>query len=73
MYFECIKTTSGIKERKVYKKKQTDADTMCGNKFIPVTWKAYIPHCLLLIQGTTLTMESVKSIPHQRDFGKILL
>ena len=38
LYFERLKTTI----------KNTDDDTICGNKFITVTHKAHVPHFLPL-------------------------
>ena len=41
LYFEYIKK----EEKERDNKKNTDADTTCGNKFPSVTHKACVPHC----------------------------
>ena len=51
-YFERIKTISGgeINKKKKNNNKKTSADTMCGNKLLPVNRKACVPHCQILIK-----------------------
>ena len=54
----------------VKKKRNTDIDTMCGDKSIQVTQKAYVPHYHKFLQHITWTMSSVNTMKHQRAFRK---
>ena len=55
------------------KKKNSDADNLCGNKLLPVTQKACVPQYQLLIQWTTYTMSSENHMPHHRSIDKLCM
>ena len=46
---------------------------MCGNTFLPVTYKAYVPQYQLLLQQTAFTTESVNYMTHNIAIGKLYI
>ena len=52
------------------KKGKQNVDIMCGNKWITVNQKAYVPHYHILLQLKTCAMSSVNHMTHKIASGK---